>query len=180
MPLLRGNSELFGGIGGKLIEKILNSTIKMVEKEMEKSMKNENKGIPSNFELYINGKRIPPEKIKITNQKIGNNQKKNSEINEEEKLKRVSFSQENKNLFLKLEKKEPSTSIRRLSNKIIYELNVPGVESINDISIIQLENSIEIKAIGKKFGYEKILPVSFPISNYYISEGKLILELKEN
>ena len=69
--------------------------------------------------------------------------------------------------------------MRGFSNKIIYEIEIPGVESIENVSIVQLENSIEIKAFSKDIGYEKILPINFPISKYQLSNGKLILELKE-
>jgi HSP20 family molecular chaperone IbpA len=76
-----------------------------------------------------------------------------------------------------LERKEPKTNIRRLSNRVVYELEMPGVESLEDISIIKLENSIEIKAISKNKAYVKVIPINLPITNYNLSEGKLILEL---
>jgi HSP20 family molecular chaperone IbpA len=194
----QGMPDLFGGFGGKIMGKMLNNAIKMMEKEMQKSMEMQrntemqkktspkNQGIKSNFELYINGKKINPENIRITQHPLENTiqnsppQKTISRTTAKNTRKNIAFSQENKNTFSKLEKKEPKTSIRRLSNKIIYEIDVPGVESIENISINQLENSIEIRAIGKKNGYEKIIPINFPISSYELSDGKLILELKAN
>lgn len=78
----------------------------------------------------------------------------------------------------KLPRKEPETKVRRLTNKIIYEINLPGVKSLKDIIVNKLENSIEIKAISKDRAYFKLIPISLPIKRYYLTEGVLILELK--
>lgn len=181
--------ELFTGFGGKIMNKMLNNAIRMMEKEMQKNMEMQRKitspkqqGIKTNFELYINGKKVNPENIKITQHPLsqGTQQRTIKKESSKKNLRNIAFSQENKNAFSKLEKKEPKTSIRRFSNKIIYEIEVPDVESIEKVSINQLENSIEIRAIGKKTGYEKIIPLNFPISSYELSEGKLILELNAN
>ncbi len=78
----------------------------------------------------------------------------------------------------KLLKKEPETNIRRLADKVIYEINMPGVKSMKDISIVQLENSIEIKAIAKDKAYIKLIPIKLPILDYSLEKGKLVLELE--
>ena len=79
--------------------------------------------------------------------------------------------------FAGLLKKEPETNIRRLSNKVVYEIKLPGVKSVKDVSIIQLENSIEIKALADKKVFYKIIPINLPINNYNLSSGILTLEL---
>ena len=79
-----------------------------------------------------------------------------------------------------LPKKEPKTILKRLGDKIIYEIEMPEVKSLNDVLINYLENSIEIKAIGESAIYSKIIPINMPITNQELSEGKLILELGEN
>ena len=86
------------------------------------------------------------------------------------------FSKENSKRFSKLSKKEPKTNVRRLSDKVIYEIEIPKVDSLKDISIIKLENSIEIKAIGKDEAYFKRISINFPIINYIFSQERLILE----
>lgn len=78
----------------------------------------------------------------------------------------------------KLPKEEPPTHIRRLADKIIYEIDMPGVKSVKDISIVQLENSIEIKALAKDKAYIKLIPINLPILNYNLEKGKLVLELE--
>jgi len=77
----------------------------------------------------------------------------------------------------KLPKEEPQTSVRRLSDKVIYELDLPGVSKEN-IIVTKLQNSIEIKAFSKDRVFFKLIPVSMPILNSKLEEGKLILELK--
>ena len=162
------SNSLFGGIGGKIIGGMLGKTLKMLEHEIQKEMKTQNNNPKTNFELIINGKRINPKEIKISQQKqIVKEQKKVLPNISNESLKKISG----------LPKKEPLTNIRRLADRVIYEINIPGVNSINDISIIKLESSIEIKAIADKKAYFKVIPISLPIINYNFLEGKLVLEL---
>lgn len=120
-----------------------------------------------------NGK--PPE-IKVSSfgniPKFKEQEKKIKEESEALKLPTI-----NLNKFSGLPKEEPETNIRRLSNKVIYEIKLPGVKSVRDVSIAQLENSIEIKALGKEKVFSKVIPINLPIKNYNLSKGKLTLEL---
>lgn len=79
--------------------------------------------------------------------------------------------------FSKLPKEEPKTNIRRLSNKVFYEIDMPGVRSSKDISILNLEKGVELKAISDKKAYLKSIPITLPIINYRLSKGKLTLEM---
>ena len=80
--------------------------------------------------------------------------------------------------FAGLPKKEPITDIRRFSNRVVYEIRMPGVKSMKDVSIIQLENSIEIKALARDKVYSKLIPINLPIRDYNLEKGKLVLELE--
>ena len=113
----------------------------------------------------------PPE-IKVNS--FGNNLKLKQQI---KKIPLQNLSQENLKKISTLPKQEPLTNIRRLANKVIYEIEMPEVSSIKDILIVKLENSIEIKAIAKEKVYVKQIPINLPITNYELSQGKLILEL---
>jgi len=55
---------------------------------------------------------------------------------------------------------------------------MPGVKSIKDVSVNQLENSIEIKAVAKDNSYFKLIPINLPVLDYELSEEKLVLELE--
>ncbi len=154
-------------INNSMIEKLFGTAMKMFEKQM-KEIKPKEKFISEpesnlNVQFYVNGKRIDLSPNPVKKQKI---------------IKTLTKEQENK--LSKLPKKEPKSKVRRLSGKIIYELEVPGVKDINDIIINQLENSIEIKAIAEKKVYAKILNINLPIIRYGLLKDNLIVELKSD
>ena len=170
---------------------IFNSLMKNFEKEFRNIDKEIGREIKTNKEITdprirksgisisisTSGDR-PPE-IKV--QQFGNPNSEFREIKkqiEPRKSIQKTFNEEKIKKFSKLPREEPSTNVRRLSNKIIYEIDLPGVKSREDISIIKLENSIEIKAVTKDKAYFKLLPIKLPIIDYKVSQGKLILELE--
>jgi len=164
---------------------IFNSVMRNLSKEFDEQLnknyfqtdekqpkKTKREGVSISISTFGNG----PPKIKVT--QLG--EKPELEVREEikEKIKQNTFTKEKIKKFAGLKREEPKTSIRRLSNKMIYEIEMPGVKSLDDISIIKLENSIEIKALAKSKAYIKTIPINLPITDYNLSEGKLILELE--
>lgn len=163
----------FSGKG--ILGKMLGSAIKMFEKELQKEMRTSNFQPKTNFKLIINGKEVDPKNIKVSRQIIEKPIVKKSK----KQIKMPSnFSKENLKKFSSLPREEPLTNIRRLSNKVIYEIDLPGIKSTKDISIIKFESSIEIKAIAKNKAYFKLITINLPIINYNLSEEKLVLELE--
>ncbi|MCK5149624.1 hypothetical protein KAJ87_01715 [Candidatus Pacearchaeota archaeon] len=162
------SGNIFGGMGGNFLGKMINNAMKMIEKEMQREMNQQKNMQPrTNMRLMINGKEI------------NLNQNSNNKI-KQIKLKEISqkdLPQNNLKNFSKLQREEPLTNIRRFSEKVIYEINIPGVNSLGDISITKLESSIEIKALAKTKAYSKIIPLTLPITDYNLSKGKLTLEL---
>jgi len=163
------SKSIFGGIGGKMFNKMLGNAMKTLEKEMQKEMNNRKNMPRTNFELYINGKRINTGNM-VPEKKLIPKEKKDTFFNR--------FSTEDSKKFSKLPKTEPETKLRRLSKKIIYEINMPEVKSIKDISVTNLENSIEIRAITDDKAYFKLIPISLPIISYNLNNGTLVLELE--
>jgi len=172
-----------GGIGGGFMNKMIANTMKILEKEMEKEMQgkgnkpqnnNINNGFPrTKVKLMINGKEI--------NLNNGMEEVVNPEKNEKSKgIKFKKFSEEQAKTFSKLPKKEPKTDLKRIADKISYEIEIPGVESFEDVSVLPLENTIEIKAITKEKAYSKSIPLNLPIVNYGFSKGLLVLEFQGN
>ncbi len=173
-------SEKSLDMGGSFMDKIFDNAFKMAEKIIEKQMKSlpelnkefsESRIQPSrntgNLEVqfFVNGKRVFPEK----------RQTRKTEIIKKPKV----ISEKNKEKLAKLPREEPSSKIRRVDGKIVYELEVPGVNHIEDVFINNLENSIEIKAISDKKIYSKILNMKLPILGYGLKEGNLIIEMQE-
>jgi len=167
---------------------LFNSLLKNLNKQIDefedtkkqKKIKERKGGI--GISIYTSGNKPP--KIKVTS--FGNIPKfKNKEKKIKEKIKKIkNLPQTSPKKFAGLSKKEPETNIRRLSNKIVYEIKMPEVKSIKDVSITQLESSIEIKALTtpkgrkKKYVYYKIIPVNLPIRKYNLLKEKLVLELE--
>ncbi|PIO07631.1 hypothetical protein COU59_03190 [Candidatus Pacearchaeota archaeon CG10_big_fil_rev_8_21_14_0_10_34_12] len=161
------SNSLFGGISGKVMGKMLENAMKMLEKEMKKGMDNENIRPKMNYELVINGKKVNLNPVQ-------------KESKPQKKVKETSLPKGILKKFSELKREEPKTDIRRFSDKIVYEISMPGVKSEKDISITKLENSIEIRAVTKDTSYQKVIPIDFPITDYNLSKGKLVLELGIN
>ena len=68
------------------------------------------------------------------------------------------------------------TNVRRLSDKVVYELKTTGIESVDDVFVSKLESGYEIKAIGNKKVYVNSLPVSLPMKGYSISDAGITVE----
>ena len=157
------------------MEKMFNSAMKVLEKQMknlnsEMGHQRNQKNYPRrqnhpglNVQFFVNGERVlndaenqPQQPVKITN----------------------NFSKEKLKKFAELPKKEPKSRIKRLSDKVIYELVVPGVYSIEDVLINQLESSIEVKALSKNKVYSKNINVNLPILRYHLVDDNLVIEMQ--
>lgn len=161
------------------VEKILGRTMKMLEKQMKamseeiisdtKKTEKTNFPYPNNLhvQFFVNGKRV------FTNQP--SSEQKTPE--KTKKIKAAKMSEETAKRFAELPRKEAKSKMKRISNKLIYELEVPGVNDLDDVFINRLENSIEVKALGKDKIYSKILNVNLPLIRYGLNNGNLILEL---
>lgn len=148
------------GFGDKIIEKMLNGILKNIPdimKGFEKQMEN----MDSEVEQMPNGIRI----------QFGVPKK---HIRKESKKKEITQNQINK--MVGKPRVEAKSNIRRLSDKIVYELNASGIEDVNDVFISKLENGYEVKAIGKNKVYVNTLPVNLPLRGYKIDKKSLVVE----
>lgn len=171
-----------GGLG-----KIFNNLMSQIEREFQNmdrkiGQERKSKKKPKSRGISINistGTGKKPE-IKVRGYGPGFKKKKvKKKSKEKKKIEKPKISKKKAKKIAKLPREEAETEVRRLSDKIIYEIKLPGVKSIENIGINKLENSIEIKAVGEDKVYFKLLPVSLPIKNYKLKNGKLILELKQ-
>lgn len=161
-------NNLFSGLGGGMLNKMLGNAMKMLEKEMQKEMKMQKKNPQSNMQLFINGKKID----------VPNTQQPKQVQKDNTQISSIHFSEANQKKFISLEEQEPKTELKRIGDIIIYEVNLPKVKSIKDISIVKLENSVEVKAISKTKAYFKSIPINLPLTNHELNEEKLILEFE--
>jgi hypothetical protein len=175
-------------LGSSFMEKMLGSAMKMVEKEMIKaqseqvkaiseSKKSNNPQMKTNFELFINGKKVSlPGNIAGIQIEGMPNSPNMQEKSVKTKIPKVSGELIEKSA--KLPRKEAKAHLARTSDKVVYELDIPGLSSLNNVLVNKLENSIEIKAYTEKAVYFKTLPVKLPLMQYSLRENKLVLEFK--
>jgi len=78
--------------------------------------------------------------------------------------------------FSELKTKSPETSMRRLSDRLIYEVKLPDVDSMKNISIAKLPNTVEVKAISEENSYFKSIQIQFPVIEIYFNDEVLTLE----
>jgi BMFP domain-containing protein YqiC len=144
-------------------DKIFKDLMRQIDEQMreiDKQIKPQmNRGI--SIKISFDG-----ETPKINIEKIGKEKKK--ELEDKKILKEIPEIE-------KLPREEAKTKIKRLRDFIIYEIDLPGIKSIDDVEIKKLENSIEIKAIGKDKVYFKLIPISLPIVKYYFKDEVLYI-----
>jgi HSP20 family molecular chaperone IbpA len=178
---LAGN--FLGPFNGGILNKMLNNAMKMLEKEMQKEMQNIDPEKmqfqpKTNLQVFINGKKVNLSPGQENNGKIILRKNSAKQAKSPSKpVKSIKLPETKLKNFQKLPETEPETNIRRLSDRVIYEIYMPGVKSKKDISITKLENSIEIKAVTKEKAYHKIIKVGLPVINYKFSKETLVLEL---
>lgn len=92
------------------------------------------------------------------------------------KIHKSELTDEDAKKLSKLPRREAEARVRRLSNKLVYELELPGVKDLKNVIINKLENSTEVKAFSNNTAYFKLLPIKLKLLNYKLKDSKLILE----
>lgn len=86
------------------------------------------------------------------------------------------MSQTNVDRMKGLPRVEAASNVRRLGDKVVYELDAPGVQSVNDVFVAKLASGYEVKAIGKNKVYVTSLPVELPLKSYSVEKDGLTFE----
>jgi len=94
------------------------------------------------------------------------------------RIKQINISEDDAKKFAKLPHREPLTNVRRLADRIIYEIELPGVTDNKNIRINKMHNSIEIRAFSDDTAFLKLIPVALPIIRHAFEKERLTLELK--
>lgn len=73
---------------------------------------------------------------------------------------------------------EPKADVKRIGDRVVVDVCMPGVKSGQDVEIRELESSVEVKAIAGDKAYFKILtkPASFRLAQKSFKDGMLHLE----
>jgi hypothetical protein len=152
-------APMVGGLGGfgitdKMINSIFNSLAKNIEKQMQ-NMDPEVQTMPNGIKI-----RLGPQ---------GQQKKPKKNV-------RKGITEEQINRMAGMPRTEAKANVRRLSDKVVYDLSAPGVESVDDVFVSKLESGYEVKAIGKKKVYVNSLPVNLPLRGFSVSEKGLKVE----
>jgi hypothetical protein len=173
-PLQPEPSFTAGGgfkITDKFISAIINRLMKGINKQLNNSdnfkdlEKTEIKALPTGIKIRIgpNISKTQPRKTPSPQNKHLLNKKPSSK-----QIEKIS----------KLPRASAKTSVKRLCNKVIYELVTPGLTSTDDVFISKLESGYEIKALGNKKMYVNTIPINLPLRGFSLIENKLFLEFK--
>ncbi|MFH1425602.1 MAG: hypothetical protein ABIG28_02635 [archaeon] len=163
------NYDMFQGFGitDKIIGTMFNSIMKSLNKQFKNQLREmdrevsqpEIRSFPNGISIRLSGP------LQQRKKKQGQEKKAVREITEEQ-LKKISS----------LPKSPAKTNVKRLGNKVVYELSTPGVTALEDIFISKLESGYEIKAIGSKKVYVNSVPINLPLRQYSIVNNKLLVE----
>jgi hypothetical protein len=154
------------GITDKLIGSLVNSLMKNLDKQFRGMGKSNMNGMPGEIKIKVGMMPMNAQQNKKPQQK---NRSHLTAAITEEQMRRMSS----------LPRTTPKTSIKRLSDKVIYEISAPGIQSTKDVFVSKLESGYEIKAIGDKKVYINTLPINLPIRSFTIDNNKLLVEFKD-
>ncbi len=142
------------------LDGIFNGLMKQLENEMAKEMRE----MPQGFKIHISTGKPEIKKVQSVKRTI-----KQPVMISDDELKRR----------MKLPKTEAESNVRRLPDRIVYEIQVPGVKSGRDVVVTKLEDSIEVKAYSGDKCFYKTIPLKVEIIGYYIKDDRLFVELKD-
>lgn len=146
------------------VEKMMNSLINQLEKQMGNMDFEEGKGMPKGIKIRI-AKGSPMGQIiqKTPKRKI-----EMPQVSEEEMERRIG-----------LPKVDAESKVRRLADRIIYEIETPGVNKKEDVILTELATGLEIKAYSKNKCYVKFIPLKVEVVKCYVQKEKVFVELRE-
>jgi len=144
------------------VDKIMNSLIKQLEKQMGDIDIDGKQGIPKGFKIQIG--RMP----------MGNAVKNDMP----KKLKVMEVSREESERRARLKKVEAESRVRRLGDVVIYEIEAPGLKKREDVVMTKLETGIEIRAYSSDKCYVKVIPLKVEILGWKVEKDKVMVELK--
>ena len=146
------------------IEKIMNSLIKQLEKQMGVTDIGNIQGIPKGIKIQI--ARAPQQNGQMIRQ-----------VPQEMRQQQIPSREENSRR-MNLPKVEGESKVKRIADIIIYEINTPGVKKKEDVVVTELASGLEIKAYSKNQCYVKFIPLKVEVIEYHVEKEKVIVELK--
>ncbi len=144
----------------KLVGSLMGNLARQIEKQLKQNGKTQVRSLPNGIAISVG--------VPMQQQQKRKPRKKDREMTDEQVQK-----------LAQMPKVEVKADVKRLGEKVFYELDAPGIETVDDVFVSKLENGYDVKAIGKKKVYVKSIPVELPMKSYSIKDDKLIFEFLE-
>lgn len=144
------------------MNKLVGSLIKQLEKQMN-DLEGGDVVMPRGFKIKIASGPQMKQVVRGEPMKV----EREPEISEKENNRRAD-----------LPKVEVESKVRRLADRIIYEMETPGVRGKKDVSVIKLASGLEIKAYSGEKCYVKFIPLTVEVIGYFVRDEKVFVELK--
>lgn len=149
-----GGGSLGFGISDKLISSLFTKLMKSLESQMGNAQDVQGRALPNGIQVKIG---VPTQKASP--------RPKMRKLSEEQ-MKRMAG----------VPRIEAKSEIRRLSDRVVYDLKAPGIDSLDDVFVSKVESGYEIKAIGKDKVYINSVQVDLPLKSYTLHEKGLTVE----
>ncbi len=146
------------------IEKIMNSLIKQLGKQMESADFGNIQGMPKGIKIRVARGPLP----------MGQIAQQQPEARRQAPI--ISAQEEERRVHLP--KVECKSKVKRIADTIIYEIEAPGVSSKQDVVITELASGIEIKVYSKDKCYVKFIPLKVEVLDYRVKKDNVVIELK--
>ncbi len=159
--------------GFGVMDKLVSSMFNSLMKNFNKQFKNQFEELADLDDIQV---RASPDgrRIEIFGLLTGPNAKRRRA--QPVKTEKRQIAEEQLKRMTSLPRATAKTSVKRLGDRIVYELATPGVTSPQDVFVCKLESGYEIKAIGDKKVYVNSVPINLPLKKYSILNNKLMVE----
>jgi len=146
------------------MEKIMGSLVKQLEKQMGNMDFGDVQGMPKGIRInVVRGnpqarqivREVPKKKIEV------------AKISDKENERRMG-----------LKKVEAESKVRRLADRIIYEIDAPGVREKGDVVVTELATGLEIRIYSEDRCYVKFIPLKVELISYSVKPDRVFVELK--
>ena len=149
------------------MEKMVNSLVKQLEKQMDQ-MDFSNGNVPKGFKIHVStGKQAQNSANQIVREEVRRENPMVVELSQKESSRRNA-----------LPRVEIDSKMKRLSDRIIYEMDTPGVKHKTDVVLGELATGLEIRAYSKDKCFVKFIPLKVEVIGYYLKNETLFVELK--
>jgi len=148
------------GMVDKTLLSLFNSLVRTLDFQFREMGKTEISAFPSGIKIKIGSHPLARKKAKKA---LNPSLRKEITPKQKEKMDQ-------------LPRATAKSSVRRFSDKVVYELSTSGLSSLDDVFVSKLESGYEVKALGDKKIYINSIPISLPLHSFSLSNDKLFVE----